>query len=114
MSGPEIESFKYPEWTPPPAEGFVNVVGKVILDSPELLLALLRFDRHGAIPPHPGQTDTIVACLEGAGFTSVDGVTAPIVAGQRVVWPAGIEHGLWTEGSTMTTLMVERPQRADG
>jgi quercetin dioxygenase-like cupin family protein len=112
MSGPVIEPFKYPEWTPPPDEGFVGVVGKVILDSPDLILALLRFDRHASIPPHPGQAETIVACIEGAGFTSVGGVTAPIAAGQRVAWPAGIEHGLWTEDSTMTTLMVERSEPA--
>ena len=23
-------------------------------------------------------------------------------------WPKGVPHGLWTEGSTMTTLMIER------
>jgi hypothetical protein len=25
------------------------------------------------------------------------------------VWPQGVPHRLWTEGSTMLTLMVERP-----
>jgi hypothetical protein len=27
---------------------------------------------------------------------------------QRVIWPAGLSHRLWTEGSEMETLMVER------
>jgi quercetin dioxygenase-like cupin family protein len=87
----------------------VNVDGKVILDSPELMLALLRFAEHGTIHEHPGPTDTLVACLEGGGFTSVGGETSPFEAGQTVRWPAGVPHRLWTEDSTMLTLMVERP-----
>ena len=87
----------------------MNVEGKVILDSHELMLALLRFAEHGTIHEHPGPTDTLVACLEGGGFTSVGDETSPFEAGQTVRWPAGVPHGLWTEGSTMLTLMVERP-----
>jgi quercetin dioxygenase-like cupin family protein len=110
MSGPDIQPFKYAEWTPPPPEyGFVNVVGKVILDSPELVLALLRFGERASVPEHPGETHAIVSCLEGEGFVSVGGVAAPFRAGERVGWPPGVPHALWTEASTMTTLMVERP-----
>ena len=69
----------------------------------------LRFAKHGRIHDHAGPNDTIVSCLEGEGFTSVDGERAPIRSGERVFWPAGDVHGLWTEGSTMTTLMCELP-----
>jgi quercetin dioxygenase-like cupin family protein len=86
----------------------VNVEGKVILDSPDLMLALLRFSEHGTIHEHPGPKDTLVACLEGRGFTSVGGETASFEASQTVRWPAGVPHRLWTEDSTMLTLMVER------
>jgi len=55
LSGPLIESFKFPEWIQPPFEGFVNVVGEVIPDAPDLALALLRFDEHGTIPEHSGE-----------------------------------------------------------
>lgn len=72
-------------------------------------LAILRFGEHGKIHEHAGPNDSIISCLEGSGFTSVDGVKAPFEAGQIVFWPAGVEHGLWTEDSTMTTLMCERP-----
>jgi mannose-6-phosphate isomerase-like protein (cupin superfamily) len=76
------------------------------------VLALLRFGEHATIHGHAGPTDAIVACLEGRGFTHVGDATATVEAGQRVLWPAGVFHRLWTEGSTMTTLMVERPARA--
>ena len=109
MAGPRIELFKVAEWTAPPGQGFVGVVGKVILSSADLNLALLRFEAHATIPEHPGETETVVACVEGEGFTSVGGVAAPLRAGQRVTWPPHVAHCLWTDGSTMTTLMVERP-----
>jgi hypothetical protein len=32
----------------------------------------------------------------------------PLREGRQVRWPRGIVHGLWTEGSTMTTLMIEQ------
>jgi len=109
MNGPRIEPFKISDWTPWPFEGFVGVSGSVILDSPDLILALLRFESHASIPEHPGRAEAIVACLEGEGFTSVGGETAAFRAGQRVTWPRDVSHRLWTEDSTMTTLMVERP-----
>ena len=51
----------------------------------------------------------MVACIEGEGFTSVGGETSELRAGQLVIWPKDVPHRLWTEGSTMLTLMVERP-----
>jgi quercetin dioxygenase-like cupin family protein len=109
MPGPEIRSFKRPDWEPLPFEGCVNVEGRVLFFDEKLGLALLRFGEHGNIHPHVGPNDTVVSCLEGKGFTSVGGETAPIESGQIVFWPEGVEHGLWTEDSTMTTLMCERP-----
>jgi quercetin dioxygenase-like cupin family protein len=46
-------------------------------------------------------------CLEGQGFTSVAGETATLEEGQQARWPKDVPHRLWTEGSTMRTLMVE-------
>jgi mannose-6-phosphate isomerase-like protein (cupin superfamily) len=87
----------------------VNVDGKVIFWDETLGVAVLRFAEHGTIHEHPGENNTLVACLEGSGFTSVGEETAPFAAGQLVTWPKGVSHRLWTEGSTMLTLMVERP-----
>jgi quercetin dioxygenase-like cupin family protein len=93
-------------------EGCVNVEGRVIFWDETLGLAILRFGEHATIHEHPGETEAIVSCLEGRGYTSVGGQKAPIESGQIVRWPAGIPHRLWTEGSTMTTLMCERPAAA--
>lgn len=107
MSGPA--PVPRPDWSPLPYEGCVGVEGKVLLRSPTLALALLRFERGGTIHEHDAPTDIDVVCLEGEGFVSVGDQTFPIRAGESVRWPSGTMHQLWTEGTEMTTLMVEHP-----
>jgi hypothetical protein len=70
MDAPLVEFFKHPEWSPLPLERAVGVAGP---------------------------TDAVVACLEGHGFTTVGDVSAPLAAGERTFWPAGVFHRLWTE-----------------
>jgi len=103
-----IRPIPRPGWDPLPGEGVVGVVGRVLVQEEDFFVAELRFSDHATIHEHPGANDTIVVCLEGEGFTSVAGDMAPLREGEQVRWPRGIPHRLWTEGSTMTTLMVER------
>jgi quercetin dioxygenase-like cupin family protein len=89
--------------------GCKNVEGKVLLVEPSLVLALLRFQPHGTIHEHSADFEIDVICLDGEGFTSVDAEIATLAAGQIVRWPALHQHRLWTDDSTMQTLMVEHP-----
>ena len=73
----------------------------------DVFVAELRFDVHATIHEHPGERDTIVVCLAGEGFTSVGDAVTHLREEQQARWPKGIPHRLWTEGTTMTTLMVE-------
>jgi quercetin dioxygenase-like cupin family protein len=91
-----------------PFEGCVNVDGKVLLALDHLSIAMLRFGLHATIPEHAASdVDIDVICLEGHGFTSLGSEIASLQAGERLNWPAGIPHRLWTEGTGMLTLMVE-------
>src|SRR5262249_4310658 len=92
-------------WDPLPNS--TGIVGRVVIREDDFFVAQLRFSEHAAITEHAGPNDTIVVCLEGEGFTSVAVETVPLREGQQVRWPIGVPHHLWTEGSTMTTLMVE-------
>jgi quercetin dioxygenase-like cupin family protein len=80
----------------------------VLVRTGDFFLAMLRFDPGGTIHEHPGPQDTFVACIDGAGWTSVAGERAQIHAGQIVCWPKDVPHRLWTEGTEMTTLMLEK------
>ena len=105
---PDVAPVPRPEWSPVPREGCVGVESKLLLRADDLSLALLRFDAHATIDEHAASHEIVVVCLEGAGFTSVAGATAPLNEGERVVWPPGAPHRLWTETSHMLTLMVEQ------
>ena len=101
----DIRPFPRPGWDPLPKS--IGIVGRVLVREEDFFVAQLRFSVHAAITEHAGENDAIVVCLEGEGFTSVAGETVPLHEGQQVRWPKGIPHHLWTEGSTMTTLMIE-------
>ncbi len=105
----QIDSFKRPEWTPLPFDGCINVMSKALFQpqNSNISLAMLKFAENGTVHEHPADWLIEVCCLEGKGFTSVGGEVAAIKAGERVQWPAGIPHRLWTENSTMITLMIE-------
>lgn len=107
----EILPVKRPDWTPLPFEGCVNVSSKSLLTLDHLGIAMLKFAPHGTIHEHDAPMEIDVICLEGAGFTSVDGEWAAIKAGERVRWPARKRHKLWTEESEMVTLMVEHTMK---
>ncbi len=79
----------------------------MLLRSPTLILALLRFAPDGTIHEHAAPMDIDVVCLEGQGFVSVGDERFPFSAGESVRWPTGAMHRLWTEATEMTTLMVE-------
>jgi quercetin dioxygenase-like cupin family protein len=96
------------EWRPLPGDGVVGVEGKVLVREEDFFIAVLRFTRRATIHEHPGANDTLVVCIEGEGFTSVGGDTAPLHVNERAFWPANVPHRLWTEDAAMTTLMVER------
>jgi quercetin dioxygenase-like cupin family protein len=104
---PEITPWPRPEWSPLPYEGCVGVDGKVLVREDDFFVAMLRFQPDATIHEHPGPNDTVVVCLEGGGFTSVAGESAPIREGEKVFWPRGVPHRLWTDESTMKTLMIE-------
>ena len=104
----DVRKIPRPGWDPLPGEGVVGVVGRVLVREDTFFVAQLRFAEHATIHPHAGERDTIVVCIEGKGFTSVAEETSPLHEGQQVRWPKGVVHGLWTDGSTMSTLMIER------
>lgn len=99
-----------PTWAPLPTAGCRNVAGKVLLVLDHLSLALLRFEPDATIHEHAADIAIDVICLEGEGMVSVGNETATLQAGQRVHWPVGSLHCLWTTGHSMLTLMVEHSQ----
>ena len=108
----EVLPAKRPSWTPLPQEGCINVSSKALLSLPHLSVAMLRFDKQATIHEHAAEIEIDVICLGGSGFTSVGKEQSPIFEGERVRWPAGQPHRLWTTDDEMLTLMVEHTKSA--
>lgn len=103
----DIQSIRSEDWTPLPFEGCYNVKVKMLMKLDHLGLALLRFEPAGTIHEHAAHIDIDVICLEGEGMVSLGDEQSSFKAGQRIRWTAGIPHRLWTNQSSMITLMVE-------
>jgi quercetin dioxygenase-like cupin family protein len=102
-----IEQMPRRHWQPLSRQGIVGVTGRVMLNRAGVVIVNLKFAADATIDEHSAPFEIDVICVGGEGFVSV-GASSPFRAGERVVWPAGVNHRLWTEGAAMETLMVER------
>lgn len=94
--------------------GSVGVQGQVIHGDASGTVAELAFARRAAIPPHSNPNLAYLVVIEGGGWVQVGDERTRIQAGDAVLWPAGIDHGAWTEGTTMRAIVVEFAPGATG
>ena len=106
-----ISNVPRPDWAALPAEGCVGVEGRVLFTDSKLVVAMLRLSPDGTIHEHAADWSIHAICIEGEGYVSVDDEIAQLHAGQSVEWPAGKRHRLWTEGTSMVTVMLEHLDR---
>ena len=105
---PRVGAQPKPDWGPVPRPGCHGVEVRVLLRDDELLIANLRFARETTIDAHAAPWAIEVVVLDGCGRASIGEEVVELAAGQTLHWPADVEHRLWTEDSTLETLMVER------
>ena len=104
----KIEQMPRAHWEPLPRHGTVGVTGRVLLKRAGIAVANLRFSINATIDEHSAPYDIDVICIAGEGFVSVGNESSRFRAGDRIVWPAGVNHRLWTQDAEMETVMVER------
>jgi quercetin dioxygenase-like cupin family protein len=83
----------------------------ILLDRPTLVVALY-LDPHGAMAEHPAPVPVLFLVTGGRGFVRVggpDGETRAVTAGDAVLWPAGIDHMVWTEEESLAAIVVDGP-----
>jgi quercetin dioxygenase-like cupin family protein len=87
--------------------GTTRVAGRVIHSDARGIISELAFARGARIAPHDNPNTTWFCVIEGGGFVEVGEDRDQVVAGEAVLWPAGVNHGAWTESSTMRAIVVE-------
>ena len=103
----ELRSFPRAQWTPLPHPDCRGVDGRVLVRREDMVIAMLRFARNATIHEHAADHAIDVLCVEGSGRLKLGDEEIPFEEGSVVRWPEGVPHQLWTEGSTMRTLMIE-------
>jgi quercetin dioxygenase-like cupin family protein len=88
--------------------GTVGVSGRVIHSDARGVISELAFAPGGRVPLHDNaNTSAWFLVIEGGGWVQVGDERRRVGAGEAVVWPAGVGHGAWTEGTPMRVIIVE-------
>lgn len=83
----------------------------ILTDRPLLVLAMY-LDPHGAMDEHSADQPILVLVTGGSGFVRVggpSGETRPVSAGDAVLFPAGLDHTIWTEDQPLHVIVIDGP-----
>jgi len=68
----------------------------------------MAFGRYAMVSPHSNPTNSsLFIVISGAGFVQVGDERERVNHGEAVVWPAGVLHGAYTDGTEMRAIVVE-------
>jgi quercetin dioxygenase-like cupin family protein len=96
---------------PPGTQG---LAGQVIWSDARGHVSELAFSRQGLIAPHANPNTTLFIVVSGGGWVQVGEERSRVNHGDAVVWPGGVPHGAWTDGSEMRAVVVELSDPASG
>jgi quercetin dioxygenase-like cupin family protein len=83
----------------------------ILLDRPMIVVAMY-FDPHGAMAEHSAPEPILFLVTGGRGFVRIggpDGETREVTAGDAVLWPAGIDHAVWTADEPLVAVVIHGP-----
>jgi quercetin dioxygenase-like cupin family protein len=104
----EIRRFGPGHRRPDGPPGTQGVSGQIIYRDEQAVVTELAFQRYAIITPHSNQTNTaLFIVISGGGFVQVGEERARVNHGEAVVWPPGIIHGAYTDGTEMRVIVVE-------
>jgi quercetin dioxygenase-like cupin family protein len=89
--------------------GTSGLTGQVIWSDERGHVSELAFSRQGVITPHANPNTSLFIVVSGGGWVQVGDERGRIAHGEAVVWPAGVAHGAWTDGSEMRVIVIELP-----
>ncbi len=90
---------------PPGTQG---VAGQVIYHDDRAVVTELAFQRYAIVTPHANQSNTsLFIVISGGGFVQVGDERSRVNHGEAIVWPPGLVHGAYTDGTEMRAIIVE-------
>lgn len=71
-----------------------TVVSKTLYQTPSVSITLFAFDQGEGLTPHASKGDALVTVLDGEVAIDIDGHESHLKAGESIVMPRNIPHGL--------------------
>ena len=103
----EVRRFGAGHRRPEGPPGTTGLTGQVIHSDARGLISELAFGPNGRITPHDNPNTTWFCVIEGGGFVEVGDERLRVGPGEAILWPAGVIHGAWTDGTSMRVIIVE-------
>jgi quercetin dioxygenase-like cupin family protein len=80
----------------------------MLMSDDRAVVTELAFGPYAMITPHANQTNTaLFIVISGGGFVQVGDERARVAHGEAVLWPPGLPHGAYTDGTEMRAIIVE-------
>jgi quercetin dioxygenase-like cupin family protein len=87
----------------------------ILLDRPMVVVAMY-LEPHGQMEEHSASRPILFLVTGGRGYVRVggpSGETRQVEAGDAVLWPAGLDHMVWTEDEALEAIVVDGPPERD-
>jgi quercetin dioxygenase-like cupin family protein len=88
--------------------GTRGVTGQLIFREGQAAVTEMAFGPYAMVTPHTDPVNTsLFIVISGGGFVQVGDERARVNHGEAVLWPPGIPHGAYTDGTEMRAIIVE-------
>ena len=104
----EIRRFGPGQRRPEGPPGTRGVSGAMLMSDERAVVTEVAFGPYAMITPHSNETNTaLFIVISGGGFVQVGEERARVNHGEAVLWPPGVPHGAYTDGTEMRAIIVE-------
>lgn len=83
----------------------------ILLNRPMLVVAMY-LEPHASMDEHSSDVPILFLVTRGRGFVRIGGPTGEtqsVTAGDAILWPAGLDHKVWTEDETLDAIVIDGP-----
>jgi quercetin dioxygenase-like cupin family protein len=83
----------------------------ILLNRPMIVVAMY-LEPHGSMDEHSAEVPILFLVTRGRGFVRIGGPTGEtrnVTGGDAVLWPAGLDHMVWTEDESLEAILIDGP-----